>query len=261
MLRRALLYALEDMRVLVAVATAGWALGGCAELPKSHLPDGFVYLRDVDPSIVESVRYASQDNFMSRPVVGYEAPRIVLTRQAAQAIKKVQAELRTRGLSLIVYDGYRPQCAVDAFCAWGKDPRDDAGKMFYYPTITKKEIFAREMIATKSSHSRGSTLDLSLISLGGYLMEPPRIETRFLNDKTEIPYLHDGSIDMGGSFDLFHEASSHDSPLVSKTAQTHRVFLKKLMERHGFVAHPQEWWHYTLKNEPYPKTYFNFAIR
>lgn len=229
-------------------------------MPINGLPEDFVYLKDIDESIIESPRYVGKNNFLGRTVPGYYIPKLILTRPAAQALKKVQTELRAQGYSLVVYDTYRPQRAVDAFMAWSKDALDQAGKAFYYPTINKLDAFKLGYIAEKSGHTRGSTADLTIIKLG---KKPHAIvfsKKKLLNGE-EVPFLDDGTIDMGTSFDLFHEASHHDSLLVSENATKMRNFLRSVMVKHGFEPIKEEWWHYTLVNEPFPDTYFDFVVK
>lgn len=224
------------------------------------LPEGFTDLYDVDPTIAQSVRYCSHENFLGRPAVGYEKPKIILTRLAAETLKRIQEKVKSYGYSLLIYDGYRPQQTVDSWAIWSQDPLDQAAQASYYPTLTKTEIFNQGYIVKKSSHSRGSTVDLSLILLGRSV-HPPVLSFRKLKNGEEIPYLDDGSVDMGSHFDLFHQVSHHDSSQLTQAATEKRDFLRWVMTAHGFKEFPTEWWHYTLQEEPYPGTYFNFVIQ
>ncbi len=237
-------------------------VGGCANNMSEYqdaTSNGFVRLQDIDPTIIQSVRYAQGENFMGRPVDGYNAPIILLTRPAAEALAKVQADLAHHGYSLVVYDGYRPQQAVEAFWSWSQDQDDEVAKPWYYPTISKSEAIERGYIGRKSAHSRGSTVDLTIIELGKNVHRV-MVSHRPLANGDIIPFLDDGTVDMGSSFDLLHEASHHDSPLVDSTDTAKRNVLREIMKRHGFIEYSKEWWHYTLENEPYPDTYFNFVI-
>lgn len=225
------------------------------------LPPGFVYLSAIDPSILQSVRYYSHENFLGRPAVGYQKPEIILTRPAAGALKEAQKDIQSQGYRFVVYDGYRPQRTVDAWALWSQDAADQAAKALYYPTLTKTEAFEQGYLAKKSSHSRGSTVDLSLIRLGASLIHPPTRAFRTLPNGEEIPFLDDGSVDMGASFDLFHPVSHHDSPLVDQETTEKRNFLRRIMAKHGFRELFSEWWHYTLEDEPHPQTYFDFMIQ
>lgn len=228
--------------LLLAVLLA--VLAGAARLearPKvaekqSYPPDGFVYLNDIVPDCLPEVRYFSTYNFVGQRVDGYNAPRVICTRQVALALKKVSDDCLERGYLLKVYDIYRPQKAVDHFVRWSKDPDDLKTKDIFYPNIGKEDLF-KGYIAARSGHSRGSTVDLTLVE---------RANGR--------------ELDMGSSFDLLDPASHHDSPLVTPAQNANRKLLKSLMEKHGFAPYSKEWWHYTLKNEPHPKTYFNFEI-
>ncbi len=222
------------------------------------LPAGFVFLHDIDPTIVQSSRYFGSDNFMGRKVPGYVTEQVILSLPAARALTQVQAELRKQGLTLVVYDGYRPQRAVDAFVKWSEDPSDEVTKASYYPTLPKADLFRLGYIAKRSGHCRGSTVDVTIMKRGRKIHSPKKT-SKILTDGSSIPYLDDGTMDMGSSYDLFHKASHHDSPLVSKKATSLRNFLRAMMKKHGFKELPEEWWHYTLTNEPYPKDSFDFT--
>jgi D-alanyl-D-alanine dipeptidase len=208
------------------------------EAQQSALPKGFVYLEQIAPDIKQELRYFSDENFVGRPVDGYLAPKCILTRQAAEALKKVQEELKPFGLGLKVYDGYRPQRAVNHFIRWARDLEDMKTKNSYYPDVAKENLFKEGYIADRSSHSRGSTVDLTLISL---------------SDQKEI--------DMGSSFDWFGPESWPTSVSASPSQRAHRLLLKLLMEKQGFNPYPQEWWHFTLRDEPFPETYFDFPVQ
>lgn len=231
---------------------------GCSK-PQSTLPEGFVFLSDVDPTIIENVRYATDENFLGRVVPGYNTKRIVVTKAAANALKAAHEDLKKQGYTLVVYDAYRPQRSVDAFVKWAEDMNDLAVKSKYYPTIDKKDLFKLDYIAAKSSHTRGSTFDLTIIKTGHALKNINQSQRTLISGET-IPFLDDNTIDMGSSFDLFHPASHHDSPLVDKKYTQMRNVLRDMMKKHGFKEYKEEWWHYTLMNEPYPDTYFDFVI-
>lgn len=223
-----------------------------------ELPEGFVFLNEIDSSIIESIRYSTCDNLIGRVIVGYEnCNRIILTKEAAIALKNVQETVNRLGYGLVVYDAYRPQCTVDSFVVWSKDPSDSLGKCDYYPFIEKANIFELGFVAEKSGHTRASTVDLTLIKLGD-CVSPIVRETRMLTSGLCIPFLNDGTVDMGGSFDFMHESSCHDSVLIPEECLAMRNVLKKAMVDNNFVPYSEEWWHYTLQNEPFPNTYFNF---
>ena len=200
------------------------------------LPKGFVYIKDIVPSVTEDVRYAGSHNFVGRPVDGYAAPRAVLTREAAQALAVAAEAFAAKGYTFLVYDGYRPQRAVNHFMRWAEDLEDTAAKAEFYPALDKAELFERGYIARRSGHSRGSTVDLTLLNAEG---EP---------------------LDMGGEFDWFSPVSGHDWPRLTDAQKGNRLLLKDGMMAAGFLPYSEEWWHYRLKDEPYPDTYFDFVI-
>ena len=230
----------------------------------SDLPQGFVALRDVDPTIVQDIRYHGSHNFLGRPVMGYGAPECILTVQAAQALKAVQQELAPMGLGLKVYDGYRPQRAVNDFVAWSKKPADQSTKAEFYPNVNKKDFFDLGYVAKKSGHSRGSTVDVTIIPLpapaaaagGAYTPGQPLAACTDAYGKR----FDDGSIDMGTGFDCMDVLSHPGTDKVSSQARANRMLLRQLMDKHGFKPYEFEWWHFTLKNEPFPETFFDFPV-
>lgn len=228
------------------------------------LPSGFVYLHEIDPTIQLSLRYLTNQNFVAKPVDGYKKPVVILTTQAAQALKKVQEQVKKDGYSLLIYDAYRPQRAVNHFMRWSADVHDQERKSEYYPRVNKADVFELGYIFKKSGHSRGSTVDLTLIKDGSHLHDI-QVKNRTLPDGFTIPLLDDGSIDMGSSFDLFDGASHSDNnTLISGEHKKMRDYLRKVMEEHGFKVSPREWWHFTLKEEPFPAdketSYFDFEV-
>jgi D-alanyl-D-alanine dipeptidase len=233
-----------------------------AAIPASaaEMPKDFVYLRDVDPSIQQDMRYAGADNFTGRKVPGYDAPECVLVRQAAEALKAVQADVKAKGLSLKVYDCYRPAQSVAAFVAWAKAPDDDS-KAVHYPALAKSELFPQGYIAAVSSHSRGATMDLTLVPLDGETVQPAT-GRNVLGACTAPAAMReaDTSIDMGTAFDCFDVKANTAVPGLSTGQQQNREMLVDAMARHGFKNLDKEWWHYTLENEPYPDTVFDFPI-
>lgn len=205
------------------------------------LAEGFVYLHDIDASIMVNMRYFTQENFLGRNVKGYESPRCILTADAAHAITKVQQLLKPLSLGLKIFDGYRPQQAVNDFIAWSRDPLDQKMKQQYYPNIDKADLFKLNYLAKKSGHSRGSTIDLTIIHISSY------------NKKiTELT--------MGTEFDFMDELSHTLSPLIQGEAHQNRILLRDLMITAGFKPIATEWWHFTLENEPFPDTYFDFPV-
>lgn len=224
------------MAGLMRAALTGLALA--ASQPAAAEPDPFVDAGRLVPGLVLDMRYAGSDNFVGRPIAGYEAPRCLLTPQAARALARVQAALAPEGLGLKVFDCYRPRRAVADFAAWARDAADTRMKAAYYPRTDKADLFRLGYIAERSSHSRGSTVDLTLVRRA------------------------DGSeCDMGTPFDLFDPASATDFPGITPEQARNRHRLRDAMIRGGFVPYPQEWWHFTLKAEPYPDTAFDHPIR
>lgn len=211
----------------LAISTSTWAL-----------PDGFVYLDHAIPGIKTDLRYASSNNFVGRPIIGYVSQRAVFTTPAAKALAGVQADLKPFGLELLVFDSYRPQQAVNDFVAWSKDLTDKRMKSVYYPAVDKTVLFPEGYIAERSGHSRGSTIDLTIVASLG----------------TE----HD--LDMGTQFDYFGPESWPAYTEVTPQQRANRLLLRTLMMKNGFQPYEQEWWHFTLDHEPYPDTYFDFIV-
>jgi D-alanyl-D-alanine dipeptidase len=224
------------MAGLMRAALAGLALA--ASHPAEAEADPFVDAARHVPGLALDMRYAGSDNFVGRPIAGYEAPRCLLTPQAAGALARVQASLVPDGLGLKVFDCYRPRQAVADFAAWARDPADTQMKAAYYPRTDKADLFRLGYIAERSSHSRGSTVDLTLVRRA---------------DGVEL--------DMGTPFDLFDPSSATDFPGVSPIQSRNRHRLRDAMIRAGFVPYAQEWWHFTLKDEPYPDTAFDRPVR
>ena len=202
------------------------------------LPDGFVYLDQAIPDLVMDLRYITEHNFVGEPIDGYQHGYAVLSVPATDALAKVQAALRPFGLGLKIFDAYRPQRAVDHFVRWGTDVGEQRTKARYYPDVDKQNLFKEGYIAARSSHSRGSTVDLTLVS----------------HDENGQIY----ELDMGSPFDYFGPISSPLSPQVDAQQRANRMLLNKLMRAHGFTPYAQEWWHFTLEDEPWPDTYFDF---
>ena len=217
----------------------------------------FLDITQVDPSLKVSMRYATSENFLGRVVPGYEDAKPVLTRQAAEALKVAQALAHEQGYCLVIYDTYRPQRAVDAFMTWSKDPRDVLAQDCYYPHVDKSRVFELGYVAERSSHSRGSTVDVTLIEIG-LNVKPVEVSQRVLLDGRRVPYLDDGTLDMGTSFDLFDATSRYESTVVEPRFHERRTRLKDMMDAAGFKNYVQEWWHFTLRNEPFPDSYFEF---
>lgn len=199
---------------------------------------GFDSIAKYLPNMVIELRYASSDNFMGRSVVGYQNPKKVLTIETLYALQKVQEELKKNGMTLKLFDGYRPQASVDDFIRWALNPNDTLNKARYYPNNDKIKLFDLGYIAKRSGHSRGSTVDITLI----YSKGP--------NKGKEL--------DMGSSWDFFGPISWIGSTLITNQQAANRKLLREVMICHGFIPYSKEWWHFTLKDEPFPNTYFSF---
>lgn len=228
----------------------------------AELPPNFVYLRDVDSSIVQDMRYTTTHNFIGHPIAGYFAAQCILTKPAAIALSNVQKALKPQHLSLKVYDCYRPQKAVDEFMRWGKQLDQQQMKAEFYPRVDKSELFKRGYIAEKSGHTRGSTMDLTIVPLPTPTQPPFSAGQKLIAcTAATTERFADNSIDMGTGYDCMDEYSHNDHTAnISKLAFDNRMHLKTLMEQNGFLAYQPEWWHFTLKDELYPDTYFNFDI-
>lgn len=213
-------------------------LGFTLQLSAQTLAKGFTYLSSIDSSIQLELRYITNDNFLGTPVDGYEKDTCIITLPAAKALKEVQSKLSKFGLSLKVFDAYRPQQAVDHFVRWAKVMNDTLRKKNYYPDIDKKDLFRLGYIASRSGHTRGSSVDLTIIDV-----------------KTGE------ELDMGSPFDFFGATSHPEYQKINKEQRSNRLLLRNLMMEAGFKPYSQEWWHFTLKDEPFPKTYFNFPIK
>ena len=201
-------------------------------------PSGFVVLTDVVPDVILEIRYYSSFNFVGTRVDGYEQPVALMTREAARALKAVSDEAISLGYRLKIWDTYRPQMAVDHFCRWGENVTDTLTKRYFYPYLDKDVVFDQGYIARRSGHSRGSVVDLTLVDM-----------------KTGR------DIDMGYGFDWFGGESHPDYRGITEEQYANRMLLRELMLKHGFRPIEEEWWHFVLKDEPYPDTYFTFPVR
>jgi len=225
------------------------------------LPEGFVYLQTVAPDIAQDMRYYRDYNFIGRPIDGYLAPACILTRQAAEALMAVQADVARDGLQVKVFDCYRPTRAVAHFVRWSQDVADQRMKVAFYPRIDKADFFRLGYVAERSSHSRGSTVDLVLEPLKADPV-PLRQPGEELVDCTaaHAERYPDSTLDFGTGFDCMDPRSHPDNSEVSAAAQANRARLAEVMARHGFRPLPEEWWHFTLNDEPFPDTYFDFPV-
>jgi D-alanyl-D-alanine dipeptidase len=204
---------------------------------KQTLPDGFVYAKTVITDLDVDLAYFSTNNFVGDTIDDYNANRLILTKATAEKLKLVQGELQQQNLCLKVYDGYRPQGAVNHFIRWAKDLSDTINKPQFYPDVNKRNLFKAGYIASHSGHSRGSTLDITLT-----------------NGDTGAP------LDMGSPYDFFGEQSWVDYKYITEQQKTNRQLLQTVMLKHNFRNYPKEWWHFTLRWEPFPETYFDFKV-
>jgi D-alanyl-D-alanine dipeptidase len=222
---------------------------------------GFVYLEEVDSTIRTSLRYATDENFLGHPVAGYKSQEhVIVTYPTALALKKVQEEVQKDGYCLVVYDAYRPQQAVDSFMEWSTNLTAQSKKSFYYPRVNKEDVFDLGYVAKRSGHSRGSTVDLTIIE-NNKEIHPVIASVRVLKDGFSILFLDDGTVDMGSSFDLFDIASHYENDLIPAEYKIMRKYLHNVMIKHGLKGIAEEWWHFTLENEPFPTNYFNFPVQ
>jgi zinc D-Ala-D-Ala dipeptidase len=199
--------------------------------------DGFLFVDEAVAGIRWDAKYATWDNFTGKPVDGYVANRIVGTTALCAALRRAQEEAASLGFGLLLWDGYRPERAVECFLRWCREPEDGRTKQRHYPNIERAEMVEQGYVAVKSGHSRGSTVDLTLYHLGTRELAP-----------------------MGGGHDLMDGISHHGAPGLTPVEARNRRQLRSLMEACGFRAYECEWWHYTLRDEPYPDSYFDFPI-
>ena len=204
---------------------------------QSTLPNTFVYVDELIPDVVLEMRYTQDNNFLGVPVKGYNKPVAILSIPAAMALAKVHKELKESGYCLKIFDAYRPQRAVDHFISWARTPSDTLKKAQFYPDVDKKDLFSLGYISTRSGHSRGSTVDLTIVE-----------------------YSTGEEVDMGGSYDHFGEISHHGFSHITPEQKNNRTLLKRVMMKYGFQPYSQEWWHYTYQPEPFPNTYFDFEV-
>lgn len=201
------------------------------------MKNDFVFVDEFVSGIRWDAKYATWDNFTGKPVDGYTANRIVGTKALCTALERARENAAAYGFGLLLWDGYRPQSAVDCFLRWSKQPEDGRTKLRHYPNIDKTEIVEKGYVAAKSGHSRGGAIDLTLYHLANGTLAP-----------------------MGGNFDLMDSVSHHGAKGITQVEERNRQYLRSIMEACGFVSYDCEWWHYTLKHEPYPDTYFDFPV-
>ena len=225
-------------KIFAAIMLCGLCVTGASAETDTEDSSGFVYLAEAVPDAILEIRYYGTYNFVGDRIDGYERPVAMLTKEAAEALRKVSDELVSKGYRLKIYDAYRPQKAVNHFEAWARDLKDTRMKDYFYPELDKSVLFDQGYIDHRSGHSRGSTLDLTLFDMS-----------------TEK------EADMGGTFDYFGEKSHPDYKGLTPAQYSNRMILRDAMTKHGFKPLATEWWHFTLKDEPYPETYFTFPVK
>jgi D-alanyl-D-alanine dipeptidase len=233
---------LNIITVLVFLGCGAWLIfnrfSHSKIAPEADSSD-FVEIAEAVPDAILEIRYYATYNFVGERIDGYEQPTALLTREAAEALREVSDELMQKGYRLKIYDAYRPQCAVDHFVRWAADVSDTTMKAYFYPDLDKSVLFPQGYIAEHSGHSRGSTVDLTLFDM-----------------TTEK------EVDMGGTFDWFGEESHPDyTATLTDEQYANRMILREAMLRHGFNPIEEEWWHFTLADEPFPDTYFTFPVK
>ena len=250
---------------LLAVGSIGTALAlqmpSASAEPEPVAPADFVALEDVDPTILQEIRYFTPHNFTGDPVDGYEAPMCLLTRDTAEALHRAQQEFLADGYSLKVYDCYRPQRAVNDFVAWAKDLGDQRMKAEFYPRVDKTTLFEDGYIAEQSGHSRGSTMDRTLVPL-------PPAPTRSYSPGEPLTdcaapqpiRFPDNTVDTGTGYDCFDTISHTLDPRIQGDQLKNRLLLKDGLEKQGLENYENEWWHFTHKPETHPDTYFDFPV-
>ena len=231
---------MKKFRIIIVLLAGLSVFASCRQTSATEpeMPSDFVILAEAVPDIIQEIRYYSTYNFVGARVDGYEAPVAIMTRKAAEALKKVSDDVIAQGYCLKVFDAYRPQRAVAHFVRWAKDLEDVRMKPSFYPDVDKSLLFELGYIAEFSGHSRGSTVDLTLVEIAT-----------------------GKEVDMGGPFDWFGELSHPDYQNITDAQKVNRTILREAMLRHGFKPLDSEWWHFTLAEEPYPDTYFDFPIK
>jgi D-alanyl-D-alanine dipeptidase len=252
---------MRRIAVLFALAAAAVTAPAARAADPVAPPGAFVSLHDVAPSVIIEIRYITHHNFIGSPIDGYREPLCLLTKQTADSVARVQQAVRAKGYSLKVYDCYRPQRAVDEFVAWGKRLKDQKMKAEFYPREPKRRVFKDGYIASQSGHSRGSTLDLTLVKLPA-----GKQETYHRGDALRDcgnprgKRFRDNSIDMGTGYDCFDPLAHPYNGRIHGKQRANRLKLRHAMLAEGFKGLNTEWWHFTLKNEPYPDTFFDFPV-
>lgn len=227
-------------RALLLMLLCGIASASAEDnvIPAHELPEGFCYVQEIIPDVMQDIRYAGTHNFVGEVIDGYEAPLAIMTEKAALRLKDAADEFREMGYRILIYDAYRPQRAVKHFLRWSKDECDVRMREEFYPEYSNKSLLVEQgYIARNSSHTRGSALDITLVNAQG------------------VP------LDMGTCFDYFGKAAWHGAKGLTEEQQNNRAILKAVMEKHGFKPFDKEWWHYRLRGEPFPDTSFDFPVK
>jgi D-alanyl-D-alanine dipeptidase len=230
-------------------------------LAGSGLPKGLVYFRDIDPTIVQDIRYAESHNFVGRPIRGYLAAECILSAPAANALETLQRMLAEKKLSLIVWDCYRPKRAVEDFLQWSRDPTHSEMKAEFYPRTDKEKLFDQGYLAKRSAHSRGSTVDLGIVPTAiSSVPRPNASQDLKACTSPKGERLEDGTIDFGTGYDCFDRLGNTSNPHVGRKALHNRQTLRSYMKAAGFRPYAREWWHFELINEPFKRDGFDFEI-
>jgi D-alanyl-D-alanine dipeptidase len=244
---------------LIAILIIFFTTVSLANDADPELKSGFVYLSDIDPSILINLKYHQDENFTGVPIAGCSKGRAVVTIDAAEALRNVQEDLVMHGYALVVYDAYHPLKSQDKFNAWLQGQSVDT-KDSYYPNLTKIAIKEAGYIEAKYPHVRGSTVDVSIISLKDKLTTPCKQQKRSYKNQKDLIYLNDGTAEMGTSYDTFDPLSSYSNTTIPQEAQVHRKLLREIMQNHGFTPNEKFWWQFTLIREPYIDSEFDFDI-
>lgn len=247
--------------LVIGLASSVSAAWDSAFKVESRRPSNFVDVGQMIPQMQFDMRYISRHNFVGRRIRGYEQGVCLLTEPAARALANVEGRLLAMGLTLKAYDCYRPQRAVDDFVQWASRVHDTKMAAEFYPSVPKARLFDEGYIAAHSGHSRGSTIDLTIVPSGSVIPVFPQEATLVACTGPQKARAPDNSLDFGTGFDCFSPVSHPSFQHITPQARANRLLLQSLMVDAGFVPLDTEWWHFTLKNEPYPDTYFDFPVR
>lgn len=222
--------------------------------------EGFVSINKIDSSIIINLKYVHKNNILNKNVLGYNSSDALLTMEAAKALLSVQEYLVARGFSLVIYDAYHPLKTYKMFENWCSMPDQDDVKKIYHPNVSKRELSRNGYIKNKLDHTRGSTVDVTIIPLNQRINDSHNIKKLNYKNVGDIMYADDGTVNMGSSYDLFDPISSHECDLIEQSAKDNRALLKKAMESNGFIANDKVWWQYKLAREPFVDSNFDFDV-